>query len=367
MELVALAKKYNNFYAPNYHVLIDGKDILREHFVEITNVSCDDLLEGADSFSFSINDPGIRWLDRDFFEPGKEVEIKMGYEDQLATMIVGEITSISPDFPREGTPQLEISGFDLSHQFRGVNLLEPFRDKTDSEIVEEIVDAAKHTLRKEIDPTEPERRQVVQDEDKTVYQFIEDLAARNFFEFFVKERTLYFRKPGRDRSEIVTLKYGVSLLSFNPELNTANQVSEVTVRGWNPQTKEEIVGRAQRGSEEGRERGRGSEEGRRRERRSGGDIVEDIYGRVEERILDKPVFTQEEADTHARSILNRRSEGLIQGSANCIGLPEIRAGVNIKLEGLGQKFSRKYYIARTTHTISNSGYSTTFNIKENTI
>ena len=357
MELVALAKKYNNFYAPNYHVLIDGKDILREHFIEITNVSFEDTLEGADNFSFSISDPGIECIDSDLFEPGTEVEIKMGYEDQLATMIVGEITSISPNFPIDGTPQLEVSGFDLSHQFRGVNMLEPFEDRTDSEIVEKIVDAAKHKLRKEIDPTKTKRRQVVQDEDKTVYQFIEDLAARNFFEFFVKERTLYFRRPGRDRSEIVTLKYGVSLLSFNPELNTANQVSEVTVRGWHPETKEEIVGRAQRGSEEGR----------RRERRSGGDIVEDIYGRVEERILDKPVFTQEEADTRARSILNRRSEGLIQGSANCIGLPEIRAGVNIKLEGLGQKFSRKYYIARTTHTISNSGYSTTFNIKENTI
>jgi phage protein D len=357
MEFEALAKKYKNFYAPNYHILIDGNDILREHFVEITNVSCEDTLVGADSFSFSLNDPGVKWLDSDLFEPGKEVEIKMGYEDQLATMIVGEITSISPNFPTDGTPQLEISGFDLSHQFRGVNMLEPFRDKTDSEIVEEIVDAAKHTLQKQIVPTEPEHRHVVQEEDKTVYQFIEYLAARNFFEFFVKERTLYFREPQRDSDEIVTLKYGVSLLSFNPELNTANQVSEVTVRGWHPETKEEIVGRAQRGSEEGRER----------ERRSGGNIVEDIYGRVEERILDRPVFTQEEADTNARSILNQRSEGLIQGSANCIGLPEIRAGVNIKLEGLGQRFSRKYYIARTTHTISNSGYSTTFNIKENTI
>jgi len=252
MEFEELAKKYSDFYAPNYHVLVDGKDILREHFIEITNVSFDDLLEGADSFSFSINDPGIKWLDSDLFEPGKEVEIKMGYVDQLATMIVGEIISLSPNFPTDGTPQLEISGFDLSHQFRGVNLLEPFRDKTDSEIVEEIVDAAKHKLKKQIDPTEPERRQVVQDEDKTDYEFIKELADRNFFEFFVKERTLYFQKPKKDRGEIVTLKYGVSLLSFNPELNTANQVSEVTVRGWNPTTREEIVGRARRGSEDGR-------------------------------------------------------------------------------------------------------------------
>ena len=356
MELVALAKKYNNFYAPNYHVLIDGKDILREHFIEITNVSFEDTLEGADNFSFSISDPGIECIDSDLFEPGTEVEIKMGYGDQLATMIVGEITSLSSDFPIDGTPQLEVSGFDLSHQFRGVNMLEPFRDKTDSEIVEKIVDAAKHKLRKEIDPTKTKHRLAVQDEDKTVYQFIEDLAARNFFEFFVKERTLYFRRPGRGRSEIVTLKYGVSLLSFNPELNTANQVSEVTVRGCS-EARAVIVGRARHGSEEAR----GSDES------SGGDMVEDQYGTVEERIMDRPVFTQQEADTLARSILNRLSEGLITGRAECIGIPELRAGENIRLEGLGSKFSRKYYIAGTTHTISNSGYSTSFNIKENTI
>jgi phage protein D len=355
MELVALAKKYNNFYAPNYHVLIDGKDILREHFIEITNVSFEDTLEGADSFSFSISDPGIECIDSDLFEPGKIVEIKMGYVDQLATMIVGEIISLRPNFPTDGTPQLEVSGFDLSHQFTRVREQRHFDARKDSDIVAEIAKEATHRLQTQIEDTETEHRQIVQDR-KTDYEFIKERADHNFFEFFVRERTLYFRKPERDMSEIVTLKYGVSLLSFNPELNTANQVSEVTVRGCS-EAREVIVGRARRGSEEGR----GSDES------SGGDMVEGQYGTVEERIMDRPIFTQEEADTLARSILNRLSEGLISGRAECIGIPEIRAGENIRLEGLGSKFSRKYYIAGTTHTISNSGYSTSFNIKENTI
>jgi phage protein D len=270
---------------------------------------------------------------------------------------VGEIISLRANFPTAGTPQLEISGYDLSYQFRRSSRLEPFEDKSDSEIVAEIArDYATHKLKTEIEQTET-RRHVEIEDGKTVYQFMQDLANRNFFEFFVRERTLYFRRPRRDRGEIVTLKYNESLLSFNPELNTANQVSEVTVRGWNPNTREEIVGRAQRGSEEAREHGR----------RSGGDIVENQYGVVEERISDRPVVTQEEADTLARSVLNKLSEGLIRGNAECIGIPEIRAGETIKLEGLGTKFSRNYYIERSTHTIGNAGYSTTFGIKESTI
>ena len=355
MEFDELSEKYKNFYAPNYQILVDGKDILREHFIEITNVTFEDTLEGADRFSFSISDPGVESIDSDLFEPGKIVEIKMGYVDQLATMIVGEIISLRPNFPTDGTPQLEVSGFDLSHQFTRVREQRHFDARKDSDIVAEIVSEATHKLQTQIKDTETEHRQIAQDR-KTDYEFIKERADHNFFEFYVRERTLYFRKPTRDRSEIVTLKYGVSLLSFNPELNTANQVSEVTVRGCS-EARAVIVGRARRGSEEARER----------DESSGGDMVEDQYGTVEERIMDRPVFTQQEADTLARSILNRLSEGLITGRAECIGIPELRAGENIKLEGLGTKFSRKYYIAGTTHTISNSGYSTSFNIKENTI
>jgi phage protein D len=358
MEFVALAKKYNNFYAPNYQILVDGKDIFREHLIEITNVSFDDLLDGADKFTFSINDPGVRWLDSDLFDPGNEVEIKMGYVNNLATMIIGEIISLSPNFPTDGTPQLTIDGSDLSTQFRMVRKGWSRENKRDSEVVAEIARKAKHKLKTEIDQTEPERPSVVQRDRETDYAFIKRLAGDNYFEFFIKERTLYFQMPTRDRSEIVTLKYGTSLLSFNSELNIANQRSAVRVEGGrDPQTGQQIVAIARRGSEEAREPGR----------RSGGDIVENLYGEVEERILDSPVYTQEEAATLVRSRLNRRSEELITGRAECIGIPEIRTGENIKLEGLGEKFSRKYYIAGTTHTISNAGYSTTFNMNANTI
>ena len=358
MEFVALAKKYKNFYAPNYQILVDGKDIFREHLIEITNVSFDDLLDGADKFTFSINDPGVRWLDSDLFEPGNEVEIKMGYGDQRATMIIGEITSLSPNFPTDGTPQLTIDGSDLSTQFRMVCKGWSRENKRDSEVVAEIARNARHTLETQIEQTEPEDLPVVQQDTETDYAFIKRLAGRNSFEFFIKERTLYFQMPRREESEIVTLKYRTSLLSFNPEFNTANQRTVVRVEGGRDlRTGQPIVGIARRGSEEAREPGR----------RSGGEIVENLYGEVEERISDRPVYTQQEAVNLARSRLNRRAGRLITGRAECIGLPELRAGENIKLEGLGEKFSRKYYIDRTTHTISNSGYSTSFNITANTI
>jgi hypothetical protein len=356
MDFAGLAKKYQNFYAPRFQVLVAGMDVVKEKLLEITGVTVEDVLDGADRFSFNLSDPGTKWIDSGLFDPGQEVEVKMGYVDRLTTLLVGEVISLRPGFPAGGTPELEVSGYDLSHQFTRVRRERTFRNMKDSRVVAAIAGEAKHKLKMSMEETATVYPVVIQSR-QTDYEFMNMLAGRNFFEFLVREQTLYFRRPQSEKEVAVSLEYGRSLLSFTPEINTAGQVSEVTVRGWNPRTKEAIVGRARRGSEQGHEQ----------QRESGSELVESIYGTVEERVLDRPVFSQQEADNLARAILNRLSGGLIKGDAGCIGIPEIRAGAVVELSGLGKKFSRRYYVERSTHIISSGGYTTNFSVKENTV
>lgn len=357
MEFAELAKKYQNFYAPGFRVLVAGADVMKEKLVELTGVTVEEVLDGADRFSFKLSDPGAKWLDSGTFDPGGEVEIKMGYLDQLTTLLVGEIIALRPSFPVSGTTELEVSGYDFSHQFTRVRRERTFKEMKDSQVMASIAGEAKHKLKTEIDPTELIHPVIVQSR-QTDFEFMTMLAERNFFEFAVRGRTLFFRRPRGAKDVAAAMDYGRSLLSFTPELNMAGQVSEVTVRGWHPQTKEAIIGKARKGAEEGREQ----------RRSSCGELVEKIHGAtVEERVLDRPVFSQQEADNLARAILNRLSQGLITGQAECIGMPEIRAGSVVELRGLGKTFSRKYYVDRAAHTFSSSGYTTTFRVKENTI
>ncbi|RLI79450.1 hypothetical protein DRP04_09160 [Archaeoglobales archaeon] len=326
MKFEDLSKKYANFYSPSYQILVDGRDL--KSLAEVISVTFEDTLDGADRFSFTLGSIHNNLLE--FLELGKEVEIKMGYLDKLTPMIVGEITSIELNFSSNGD-RLEISGYDLSYQFTQVRKHRSFENMRDSDVVERIASEARHRLRTEIEPTEVVHPYIVQN-GETDYRFISMLAERNNFEFFVRERTLYFRRP-RKEGDMIALEYGKTLLSFRAEINMANQVSEVIVKAWNPKTKQEIVGRA---------------------RREGS-------GRVEQ-ITDKPVFSQQEADKLARSILDKLSEGLVRGNAECIGIPEMRAGTIVELKGLG-RFDGKYYVERTSHTISSSGYTTTFNVR----
>ncbi|MFZ0388991.1 MAG: hypothetical protein WAN36_00920, partial [Calditrichia bacterium] len=83
--------------------------------------------------------------------------------------------------------------------------------------------------------------------------------------------------------------------------------------------------------------------------------------------VSRPVFSQAEADQQAECILNERAEELIRGTAETIGIPELLAGKNVELAGLGKKFSKTYYIVSTRHTVDSSGYRTSFDVRESTI
>jgi phage protein D len=345
-----LSKKYTNFGVPSYRISVDGGDIAKKHLVKVTNVTFEDAVDASHMFSFTVDDPQLKWLDSGVFEPGKIVEIEMGYQDALSSMMVGEIISFRQSFPSGGAPQMEVSGYDLFYQFTRMRKNKTWKDKKDSEVVEEILksDQVKHKLTYKIEATQSIYPEIVQD-GETDYAFLKKLAERNFFELLVDKKNIYFGPPKKNVQPITTLQYGKSLLSFSSELNMANQVSEVSVRGWDPNAKKEIVGKAKSMS---------ASEGK-----SGGEMVTKLYGKVEQRITDRPVYSQQEADTLARALFNKLSVGLVRGNAECIGIPEIRAGGIIILKGLGQKLSQKYFIEKSSHNISGSGYRTTFSVR----
>jgi phage protein D len=43
-----------------------------------------------------------------------------------------------------------------------------------------------------------------------------------------------------------------------------------------------------------------------------------------------------------------------------VGLPDLRAGSVVYIDGLGERFSGRYFVTSTTHAISDSGYTTQF-------
>src|SRR6185436_10195217 len=146
------------------------------------------------------------------------------------------------------------------------------------------------------------------------------------------------------------LKKLFPLIDFKPELSTAQQVSEVTVKGWNPTTKKPISQTAKR--EEIKTKGVGS--------KGGQAAIEKSFSERKEIITDKPVSTDDEAKKLALASLDMIAKEMVKGNGATIGLPDLRAGGVVEMDGMGKRFSGRYFLTATTHAIGDGGYTTNF-------
>ena len=358
MDIVALEQKYQDLYAPTFEIFIEGQNILHLG-VEVTDVNVDNTLDGADTFSFTVFnafDPINREL-RSFVESvfvfDAEVEIKFGYGSQIETIMLGIITAVKLDFPAGGSPQVDVSGFDLSYRMMKQKKPRSWDDQKDSEVVQNI--AQEYQLTENIDYTDTQYEQIIKQEKENDFEFLNRLAERNYYEFFVFNKTLYFRKPQYKATAIITLEWQKSLVSFSPDFNIAERVFEIQVIGQNTDQQKNIVATAKIFNDEISKIFRNKA----KRARQGQQATEQL---LKEQVK-QPVKSEKHAEGLAKSILLKKHEDVLKGSGESIGIPDILAGKNIELKGLGSQFSNTYYIEQTNHSINNSGYKTTFNVK----
>lgn len=361
MDIKQLTERYRTFYAPSFEVRLGGMS-LAQLGVAISDVEVDSSVNEAAYFRFTVRnayDPTrkeLRWIE-DVFVFGRKIQISLGYVDQMQQIFSGIVTSVYTFFPEQGAPEIEVSGFDLSYPMVKGKKARAWEKVKHSDIVKQI--AAEYQMKAEVEDTGVVFPKISKAGGESDFAFVRRLAEQNYFDVFVAGETLFFRKPLNEARPLLELEWGKHLICFSPEMNLARQVSKVFIRGWDIRQKKPIVGTAQKGDESGRDREAG--------RQSGAELVQ-IFGReTAEEHWDYPVSSQQEADRLATAILNRRSEGLVRGIGETVGIPDIRPGQMVQLTGLGRKFSKAYYIERCVHRLDQDGYRTSFHVKESTI
>jgi len=161
---------------------------------------------------------------------------------------------------------------------------------------------------------------------------------------------LYFGPSRRIRDRTYRLVYGQSLVSAKAAIQTAKQVKSVTVFGWDRATKKQLKGECKIDDADLKDI---PPQVREFARRNGRDEV----------ITDFPVRTAEMAKKHAVEVLQaQRLEQIVVDGA-VVGLPDLRAGRNVELGGLGTVLNGRYFLTSTKHVISDSGYRTTFSAR----
>jgi phage protein D len=386
-------------YAPDFAVRVSGQLLDEGTHNDIRDLRVVLDSSNMSSFNLTINnwdDSKLRFkyseLDNERFDTGNTVEISLGYGGQLIPVAAGTITTMQPYFPDAASPNIAISGTDKLQELKDRKPPpdEPviYRDKADWQIAQII--AGRHKLLFKSDQQGPVWPEVIQRRHQDDATFLMERATRNDFECYIRVdpktgvSTLHFQSPtdgrqaasGDQGTRVCVLAYGPglagdadrqqallgraqgpagqvqalipNLLSFTPTLTLHKQVSSVTVRGWDPRTKQSIAYEA---TASDLPSGQG---------KSGpGAAAAGLAGR-QEAVIDAPVANQEEARRLAIALLRERAYTFISGTGRIAGLPELRPGDNVEIHGIGRRFSGSYYVLTVEHTLSTAGFFTQF-------
>ncbi len=354
-----------DFYVPYFQVKVAGRPQGQDVVRDILQVSYKDNIAEIDSFDITINNwdaqtRAFKYSDADLFNPGKELELWMGYygKDKLRLMVRGQITALRPAFPSGGGSTLAISGLNVLHKLRTKQESHSYESKTDSEIATEIAGRLGIDIKTDSAPDEKRFDFLFQDNQYDII-FLMERARRIGYDLFVDEQgqnghagqpLLRFGRSLQVRQVSYQLTYGRSLIEFKPDLTTANQVGEVTVRGWDPVNKKKIEQTAKRS--EISVKGVGA---------AGGQAaIEQSFNQRQEIVATKPIESDTEAKTLALRTLEENAKDMVKGSGSTVGLPDLRAGSVVQIDGLGKRFSGRYFVTSSTHAIGDGGYTTQF-------
>jgi uncharacterized protein len=375
----------HELHTPSFRIELDGREAGPAVLRDVLEVSFTDDLEAVNGFEFTLFDWDPVALNPRYsspwdengtpvplydggpplpaFDPGVKVSLYLGYVDdgELPLIMDGEIVSLTPSFPASGTPTCRVRAVDAFLRELQKTPVEGNYSGTAKTIVDQL--CREHGVQVDWAPVEEEG---AEQERCEVEGMLFDEISNRAKEFGLVLTTvppalpggtpsLFLADPAAAAEEAVaTLHWGRSLLSFTPVLSASAQVAEVVVRAADPKAAEanraiEVV-------------------------RTWADVglKADALGPAGTTDLDtavqgsrdilKPdeVATVEDATKAADKRLRELARQLITGSGESIGLPLLRAGAAVELEGLGLRFNGTYRITKATHSIGSGGYKTSF-------
>lgn len=332
-----------------FYVKLNGQDAPDELTADLLEISVETSLHLPDVCTVSLHDPRLRWVDDDRLSPGKPLQITARAGKTERPIFDGEIVELEPRFG-PATHKLTVRAFDRLHRLARGQRVRSFQNVTDGDLVQRL--AREVGLRAQVGPTSQVYPYVFQNNESNL-AFLRQRAAGLGYLLYVRGSTLHCEPPGGQGAPI-ELEWGSTLHEFYPRLTTVNQLTQVTVRGWDPATRQTIVGTARKGQ--------GSPQIG--EKQSGGELASSAFNAEAQGLLAHHLpTTQAEADRLARAAADRHAGAFIEAEGTAAGDPAIVAGASLHITSVGERFSGTYFVTSATHVYAaHTGYKTHFGI-----
>ena len=276
----------------------------------------------------------------DLLIPGKKIEITAGYHSDEDVIFKGIVIKHSLKI-RSNSALLSVECKDESVKLTVGRKSNYYYEKTDSDIFETIIE--RYGLDKEIESTNQIHRELVQ-YHASDWDFMVSRAQANGKLCFVDDGKITIKRPNLDQDEVETISYGATLLDFDAEIDARNQVRLVTSYGWNPADQELLKMEANDPAVQLN----GNLSPSDLASTIGLDNLELRHGG-----LSSNVALQNWAD--AKFLFQQLAK--VRGRVKFQGIPTVKPGDLLKLEGVGNRFNGKVYVTGIRHQIAEGNWT----------
>jgi Rhs element Vgr protein len=278
---------------------------------------------------------------QDFFIPGKNIEIKVGYHGDELTVFKGIVVKHGLKVKQNGSSFLKVECKDKSVKLSIGRKNKYFAEQKDSEIFEEIIN--NYNLEKEVETTTVQHKEMVQ-YYSTDWDFIVSRAEVNGMLVIASDNKITIKKPTIS-SITLSLVYGATVLSFEAEMDARNQFSSIKSNSWDYSNQEMVDTDAEDPSFQ-----------------QGGNLtVQELSQTIGLENLDlKHSGKVEESElqiwANAAAIKSELSK--IRGSIKCKGYNNIKPGDTLELSGFGGRFNGEAFVSGVTQQIVDNVWTT---------
>jgi len=256
----------------------------------------------------------------------------------------GEIVAIEPIYKAGEDQKCVVRAFDKSHRMLRGRKSRTFQDQSDQDIVSKV--AGEYGLNPQCGNDPKITHKHVYQHNQTDWEFVLSRAARLGFSVWFDEGKLHFDKVKTDKPSGIEFhvastptEKGHRMSAFSPRLSSATVVKKVTVRGWNPEKKEEIKAEVEATN---------SKLGK-----TSAASAAEPFGTIKTYTVDHPIFSVEEAQAIAKAKLAEHSLSYITGEAEAYGDPSYKEGLVVKVlvndKNPDDRFNGLYLVRGVTH------------------
>jgi Rhs element Vgr protein len=263
------------------------------------------------------------------FAAGAEVELQLGYGDQLEVVFDGIITGRRARFVSGDSPVAEIQC-----RCRGALLAVGERSRvleeaTDADVASAVAGDHGLSAQAETGASQPFAVQAAQ----TDWELLRARAERLGWALYVRGTDLIFHPPDAGAEAAVTLGWGANVVELDLEEDTGGRVAAITASAWDPSAVEAATA--------------------------------DGTGTADEppqRLASSAALAADELSARAEGAAKRDELRRISGRGRAIGMPQLRCDATLALEGCGDPFDGTHYVSAVRHVLDASGFSTEFQL-----